>query len=85
MSAPPPTADMQPIGSEVRFVPSPDSRIAAIVSSSITLPGAPDEQCWNEIRRRRRLLSPRAVEHAQHGKCHGLNTGFNGRNRHRRE
>ncbi|WP_154073479.1 hypothetical protein [Bradyrhizobium erythrophlei] len=53
--------DIERSHGDVCFVPSPDSCIAAIVSSSITLPGAPDEQCWNEIRRRRRLLSPRVL------------------------
>jgi hypothetical protein len=49
-------------------------------------PSPPTSSAGDEVRRRRRSFSTRLlVEHGQHGKGHGLNTGFNGRLRHRRE
>src|SRR5258708_26446906 len=80
-----PTTDIAKILRHVRFVPLPDSCIAAIASYSITS-SALTSSAGDVIRHRRRLFFPRAlVEHAQHGERHGLNPGLDGRLRHRRE
>jgi hypothetical protein len=59
--------------------------IAAIASYSITS-SALTSSAGDVIRHRRRSFFPRVlVERAQHGERHGLNPGFDGRLRHRRE
>src|SRR5258708_9562951 len=78
-----PTTDIAKILRHVRFVPLPDSCIAAIASYSITS-SALTSSAGDVIRHRRRLFFPRAlVEHAQHRERSCLNPGLDGRLRHR--